>query len=347
MKTLLKLFVLICIFNIQNLFSQESILNTYFKGNKDSMRVEAYKLIEMPNPVFEEKQNNIELKKVLKKIKSKKNIFYINENTKLYSYKILSKSDNSIILIHGVASNASEYLETAEQLQKSTNCNIYAIDLRGHGKSDGKFGEVDYINQYTDDLEKIINQIKLDKPKGKIYIASHSMGGGIAFQYALLKKSNNIDGYIFLAPLLGQNSPAIKQGTSSSDSNYSSAMQINIPRIIGLKMLNELGIHEKDNLPVLFFKLPNEKEIISYSYTANMSMAPENYLDGLKALNKPAIFIIGSNDEAFDAQIMQKVINENTKAEIDIVANENHETIKIATETFSLIKRWFEKYGRR
>lgn len=64
--------------------------------------------------------------------------------------------------------------------QEATQAEVFAIDLRGHGKSDGKDGDVDYINQYADDLADIVSAIRKQKPKGKIIIAGHSMGGGVA-----------------------------------------------------------------------------------------------------------------------------------------------------------------------
>lgn len=67
------------------------------------------------------------------------------------------------------------YNKTAGLLQEATQAEVYAIDLRGHGRSDRNSGDVDYINQYVDDLGDIIKEIRKEKPSGKIIIAGHSM----------------------------------------------------------------------------------------------------------------------------------------------------------------------------
>ena len=48
-------------------------------------------------------------------------------------------------------------------------------------------------------------------------------------------------------------------------------LKVHIARIIGLKMLNSVGVHDYDSLPVLFFNLPDESPIKKYSYRSNES----------------------------------------------------------------------------
>ncbi len=96
-------------------------------------------------------------------------------------------------------------------LQQATQSEVYAIDLRGHGKSFDKSGDVEYINQYADDVADIIKAIRQKKPTGKIIIAGHSMGGGVALIYAMNNYKETVDDFLFLEPLIGHNSPAFRQ----------------------------------------------------------------------------------------------------------------------------------------
>ncbi len=88
------------------------------------------------------------------------------------------------------------YNKTAGLLQEATQAEVYAIDLRGHGQSEGNSGDVDYINQYVNDLADIIRTICKEKPNGKISIAGHSMGGGVALRYAMEKQYEQPDGFL-------------------------------------------------------------------------------------------------------------------------------------------------------
>ena len=327
--------------------SGQSILQDYFNGNKDSMVIEATKLINMPEPSFNTSQHSTIDPEVLQDMgieqvdKAEAYYFNMRDKKKIFAYRFPKKSDNTIILIHGVASTGYLYNKTAGLLQEATQAEIFAIDLRGHGKSDGEDGDVDYINQYADDLADIIKTIRKQKPNGKIIISGHSMGGGVALNYAMLRNKTQIDGYLLFAPLLGHNSPDIQQTPPTKTDSIEPFMKIHIARIIGLKMFNEIGNHSHNSLPVLFFNLPENMPLRKYTYRANMSMAPEDYKEGLKAINVPMLVLIGSKDEAFNVEAMKKSVSENSQAKIEIIEGATHNGIRYHLQTYEFIKIWF------
>lgn len=327
--------------------SGQSILQDYFKGNKDSLVIEASKLVNMPEPSFKPAQpTNIDPATIKEMgfeqiYKAEDYYFTMRDNKKIFAYQFPKKSENTIILIHGVASTAYFYNKTAGLLQEATQAEVYAIDLRGHGKSEAKAGDVDYINQYADDLADIIKNIRKQKPKGKIIIAGHSMGGGVALKYAIQKNKTKIDGYLFFAPLLGQNSPAIPPTPPAKTNEVEPFMKIHFARIIGLKMFNEIGNHSYDSLSVLFFNLPETMPLRKYSHRANLSMAPEDYKEGLKSINVPTLILIGSKDEAFNAEATKKAVSENTIANIQIIEGLTHNGIRHSPKAYQFIKKWF------
>jgi alpha-beta hydrolase superfamily lysophospholipase len=345
MKITKIIMIVALVLSVATAFGQ-SILQDYFKGNKDSLIAEANKLINMPEPTFKPSQpTNIDAE-VIKEMgfeqiyKSQSHYFTVRDNKKIFAYKFPSKSNSTIILVHGVANTGYLYNKTAGLLQEATQAEVFALDLRGHGKSEGKDGDVNYINQYADDLADIIKIIRKQKPKGKIIIAGHSMGGGIALNYAMQKNKEKIDGYLLFAPLLGNNSPAIRQAPAETG-NVEPFMKIHFPRIIGLKMFNEIGNHAHDSLSVLFFNLPENMPSRKYTYRANMSMAPEDYKKGLKAINQPMLVLIGSKDEAFDAELMKKAVSENSQGEVQIVEGTTHNGIRHHSQAYNVIKKWF------
>lgn len=335
-------------FLITNAIGQ-SILQDYFNGNKDSLVKEATKLINMPEPEFQltsSTADKVEAENVLdsgKVFKTKDFYFTVRDNKKIFAYKFPKKSDNTIILIHGVKSTGNKYREAAALLQKSTKAEVYAIDLRGHGKSTGKDGDLDYIGQYADDLADIVKIIRKQKPKGKIIIAGHSMGGGVALNYGMQKNTEKIDGYLLFAPLIGHNSPAFQKTSPAENDTLEPFMKIHFARIIGLKMVNEIGDHSQDNLPVLFFNLPENMPSRHYTYRANLSMAPEDFKVGLESIEVPMLVLIGSKDEAFNAEVLKTAVTEHSEAKVQIVEGVNHNDIGHNPQSFEIIKRWFSK----
>lgn len=331
-----------------SIVSGQSILNDYFNGNKDSMIIEATKLINMPEPIFKPyKPTKIDAATLAdmgfdQPYKIKNYYFTTRDKKKIFAFQFPKKSQNTIILIHGVKSSAYLYNKMAGLLQNATLAEVFAIDLRGHGKSEGVDGDVDYINQYADDLADIIKAVRNTKPNGKIIIAGHSMGGGVALNYAMLSNNVKIDGFVLFAPLIGNNSPAIPQSVPTKNDIIEPFMQIHIARIIGLKMFNELNNHKYDDLPVLFFNLPENMPSRKYTYRANMSMAPEDYKEGLKAVNVPMLVLIGSKDEAFNADATQKAVIENSKGQVQIIEGATHNGIRHNSQSYVFIKKWFK-----
>ncbi len=327
--------------------SAQNLLAQYFNGNKDSLVAEATKLILMPEPTFRPfKPIQIDAATLSDKgltYKADNFYFTVRDKHKIFAYKFPQNSPNTIILIHGVKSVAFDYTKTAQMLQQATQAEVYAIDLRGHGKSCGKSGDVNYINQYADDLADIVRTIREKKTEGKIIIAGHSMGGGVALRYAMKNNKEKVDGFLLFAPLIGHNSPAFPQRQVSESDSTEAFLKIHIARIIGLKMLNEINRHEQDSLPVLFFNLPKGMPLREYSYRANASMAPDNYTDGLKAVKVPMLVLIGNKDEAFVAEAIQKAVVENSKGEVRIIEGETHNGIRQNLQGFQLITKWFSK----
>ena len=65
------------------------------------------------------------------------------------------------------------------------NFAVYALDHRGHGRSDGERVKVDDFHDYVKDLKTFFNIVRKENPKDKIFLIGHSMGSVIALLYAI------------------------------------------------------------------------------------------------------------------------------------------------------------------
>ncbi len=268
--------------------------------------------------------------------------FLMRDGKQLFSYKYQHDGNTTIILLHGVLSSAYMMNKTSGLLKEATHSEVIALDFRGHGQSEGVPGDVDYINQYVDDLEDMVLAIKKDKPNQKILLAGHSMGGGIILRYAMEKHAPTVDGYVLFAPHLGANAPTIKK--EKLELGEKPFIKIHIDRVIGLKMMNAIGETKYNNLPVLFFNLPETMPITKYSYRANESMSPLDYKKGLNAIHKPLLVLVGSNDEAFDASKFTSTVTENSKGDVYIIDNETHNGIRHNKKTMQIISQWVNNH---
>lgn len=342
MKTKLLKIALFVICANSNIIKAQNEITQFKKTQKEILN-----LIQLPNPTFN--PNSIQKLMTPKEIAdlgfeqvygniSKK--FIMRDGKKMFSYVYQNNSEVTVILLHGILSSAYLMNKTAGLLKEATLSEVIALDFRGHGQSEGTPGDVDYINQYVDDLEDVILTVKKEQPNQKIILAGHSMGGGVILRYAMKKNNPKIDGYLLFAPHLGVNSPTIN--TDNSDDNF---LKLHLNRIIGLKMLNAIGDTTQNHLPVLFFNLPETMPITKYTYRANESMVPLDFKKGLKAINKPLLVVVGSNDEAFKAAQFKAAVRNNSKGEVAIIKGETHNGVRHHQKTMELISLWTKKHN--
>ncbi len=89
-----------------------------------------------------------------------------------------------VAICHGVLSHSGYYRWVAEQLVTSGYA-VYALDLRGRGKSDGERYYVTKFSDYTDDLNALVQLAKSREPGLPVYLLGHSAGGVVSSTYAL------------------------------------------------------------------------------------------------------------------------------------------------------------------
>ncbi|HEV7504017.1 MAG TPA: alpha/beta fold hydrolase [Thermoanaerobaculia bacterium] len=263
-----------------------------------------------------------------------------------------------VVLLHGVMSSSGELKETAQRLRESTGAVVLRLDLRGHGLSTGghdeKPGDIAHIGQWEEDVADVISALRKESPSSRIVLAGHSMGGGIAMRYALRHKERrdvpDVDGYLLFAPHLGDKSPTtrkepaadpkIAKSGKSGKSEPPQIIKINVPRLIGLALLNVVGITQLNGLDTLYFDLPFDLPFRAYSFRAVASMAPDDYRTALAADAKPMLVLVGENDEAFVASQYPAVVALHRNSKTVIIQNETHDGIFRNPAAFAAIHDW-------
>jgi len=250
-----------------------------------------------------------------------------------------SNSDKTLILLHGSGWHSRYFLPLAEFISSNNLANVYTPDLRGHGLNPDKRGDVDYIDQLTDDIADLISMIKEKNPDTRIILGGHSSGGGLAVRFAGSKYNNQVDGYLLLSPFLKYNAPTIRPYSGGWAKPYTG-------RIAGLTMLNNVGIRWFNYLTVIEFNMPKEArdgtETLSYTFRMNTAFAPNNYQKDLGAMYQPVLVAAGTADESFYADQFEPVISKYTKADVVLLDGATHMGVVVGPEIQSVIKEWLE-----
>jgi len=341
MKTILIKTIAVCIL----VFSGNKIL--YAETNADSIKAvnEALIMIQFPEPDFREPfQAKLTPKTIADMGFEQPNTseviqFKMRDGVQIHGQKYAHSSNKTILLLHGVLGSSYTFNKMAGLLREALQAEIIAIDIRGHGQSGGVPGDVSTLNQYAEDLEDIIKSINADNPDHKVILAGHSMGGGIILRHAETFPENQVDGYLLFAPNLGNNAPTTSQQIDL-ENNF---LKVHLARGLGLRILNEYGIHHYDSLKVTFYNLPEQMPVKSYSYRSMEACVPKNYRETLRNIEKPLLVIVGSEDEAFIAEEYPPLVKVYSQGDCVIIEGETHNGIRHNEKALKAANEWAVK----
>lgn len=141
--------------------------------------------------------------------------FNKQDNTRLSGRYWPAKNAKAVMsLVHGLGEHSGRYESLAPDLVKA-GISVLAVDLRGHGKSDGKRGVCTDYNLLHDDLEALLEKSRSFYPDTPHFLYGHSLGGGLVLDYGF-SAADDIKAIITSAPFIGlpKPPPAILRGVA-------------------------------------------------------------------------------------------------------------------------------------
>ncbi len=111
-------------------------------------------------------------------------------------------SEAIVVLIHGLGGHSGILGNVVEYLVPQ-GYEVYAMDLRGHGRSQGQRGHINAWQEFREDLRAFLQQIRQHQAHCPLILWGHSLGGTIVLDYAL-RFPEQLQGLIVSAPALSQ-----------------------------------------------------------------------------------------------------------------------------------------------
>lgn len=214
-----------------------------------------------------------------------------------------------IVAVHGSGWHGMQFEGLGAALAAEGLADVIAPDLRGHGPNPETRGDIAYIGQFEDDLADLIAQQA--RAGQAVIMLGHSSGGGLVIRYAGGDYGGALDGAILLAPFVQYDAP-----TTRPDSG--GWARVMLRRMIGLSMLNTVGVRALNHLPVIEFRFPSQvldgplgdTATRAYSYRLNTSYAPRrDWQADVRAL-PDFLLIAGADDEAFVAEAYEPTLSQ-------------------------------------
>jgi pimeloyl-ACP methyl ester carboxylesterase len=166
------------------------------------------------------------------------------------------------------------------------------------------------------------------------------MGGGIVQRYAMSDAAKLADAYLLFAPALGRGLPGEVLPPN---------VKLHMPRILGIFMLNAVGVKRFNHLPAINFGFPEfNGHINQYTFNATLSMRPETFEKGIAALQKPALVILGANDTTSGVAVDTAVaaIREHSAAEVVVIPGQGHH-VQNSPDAVAEAADWLRKFLER
>jgi alpha-beta hydrolase superfamily lysophospholipase len=103
----------------------------------------------------------------------------------------------AVVVLHGIGYHSAPYKVVADALNPQ-GTDVYGLDARGHGLSQGRRGYVGASAEVGADVESMIRFVQQQRPAAKIFLLGDSMGADLALNYAK-RNSRELAGMVLLA----------------------------------------------------------------------------------------------------------------------------------------------------
>jgi pimeloyl-ACP methyl ester carboxylesterase len=259
-----------------------------------------------------------------------------SEQTDLSIFTSGSTNDKPIIFVHGFPYDHTMWDKQIDELKSHYYCVSY--DIRGLGES--PIGDGQYtIESFVDDLEAILNELKLEKP----VLCGLSMGGYISLR--AVERNESIYGGLILCDT-----------RSASDADEGK-----IKRADNIRKINVHGVKQfvSDFVPMCFsvksITDSNEEysKVLSKSLNSNaigvkgclLAMAGRTDTTGyLSKIKIPALLLCGEDDRLTPPDAMELMAVQIPGSQFEIVPNAGHMApIENASFVTNKIKKFLSK----
>lgn len=103
----------------------------------------------------------------------------------------------TFVVVHGLGEHSGRYQHFAKWFTEQ-GATVYAMDLRGHGRSGGPRGHAPSLDALLGDIDRVVLHARKESG-GPVVLVAHSFGGLLGIAYAMAHP-DRIDRAVFSAP---------------------------------------------------------------------------------------------------------------------------------------------------
>jgi len=262
-------------------------------------------------------------------------------NGQILKGMIQSPGENAravIILVHGLGEHIQRYSHWAN-LFNIEGIAFAGVDLPGHGRSEGRRGNIKNYTQVGEMIDILLNTCKKTFPGLPVYIYGHSLGGGIVLEYLLLRNPK-IKGAIVTSPWL-----RLSFEPARAKVVMASIMKNFLPGLIQPSGLNVSHISHDQSVVEKYKADPLVHGKISVSLFHAAMTAAKYSLEHSSELRIPLLLMHGADDMICSPDGSREFASKTNMAELKIWDGGYHELHNepFKEEVFKYIMNWINK----
>lgn len=120
----------------------------------------------------------------------------MGDGARLFVRKWLTNEAIVLLIVHGLGGHSGWYIDMGNHLAAS-GITVYALDLRGFGRSSEIRGHTDDYHILVKDVVDVLNEIRQRHPHAAISLLGHSMGAAIS-AHVIARRGELLSSCIFL-----------------------------------------------------------------------------------------------------------------------------------------------------
>ena len=210
-----------------------------------------------------------------------------------YRFWPQANATHTFAVAHGLGEHSGRYAAFAHAMG-ARGMATYALDLRGHGKSDGRRGHVDSWSQWTDDIASFVARVEA-QTSGEVIPLGHSFGGAAMLSTVLAGKLKSSRRFVVSSPAL-----KVKVAVPGWKTAFGAVASKVVPR---LSLANSVDAATVSRIPAVVDAYRSDplvhNQISARMYT-EWSRATQEIIAGAGSIKIPFLILAGSADQLID-----------------------------------------------
>ncbi len=122
-----------------------------------------------------------------------------------------------LVIVHGAGDHSGRYSRVVQPMLEN-DIAVYAFDMRGYGRSEGRRGHINAWAEYHDDLQAFLSLVTAQQPRLPVFAFGYSLGAQVLLEYAL-RSPDGLSGVLL-------------SGTPIEPAGVGSPLQIKLARVL-------------------------------------------------------------------------------------------------------------------